>query len=59
MRQILEAVRYCHSNNIIHRDIRPHCLLLLSNENSAPVKLGGFGVAIQLGDAGRTSSGIS
>ncbi|XP_021915602.1 peripheral plasma membrane protein CASK-like [Zootermopsis nevadensis] len=48
MRQILEAVRYCHENDIIHRDIKPHCVLLATKENSAPVKIGGFGVAIQL-----------
>lgn len=50
MRQILEAVRYCHQSNIIHRDIKPHCVLLSSKENSAPVKLGGFGIAIELPD---------
>ncbi|ESN94012.1 hypothetical protein HELRODRAFT_87901 [Helobdella robusta] len=48
MRQILEAIRYCHSNDIIHRDIRPHCLLLSSKENSAPVKVGGFRAGVQL-----------
>jgi calcium/calmodulin-dependent serine protein kinase len=48
MRQILEAVRYCHENDIIHRDIKPHCVLLATKENSAPVKIGGFGVAIQM-----------
>ena len=41
-------MKYCHDNDIIHRDIKPHCVLLASKENSAPVKLGGFGVAIQL-----------
>ncbi|XP_022919470.1 peripheral plasma membrane protein CASK isoform X2 [Onthophagus taurus] len=50
MRQILEALRYCHENDIIHRDIKPDCVLLQTKENSAPVKLGGFGVAIQLSD---------
>lgn len=48
MRQILEALRYCHENDILHRDVRPACALLASIDNSAPVKLGGFGAAIQL-----------
>jgi len=48
MRQVVDALRYCHENDIIHRDLKPHCVLLASKENSAPVKLGGFGVAVQL-----------
>ncbi|CAH2040698.1 unnamed protein product, partial [Iphiclides podalirius] len=48
MRQILEALRYCHENDIVHRDVRPHCVLLAGRDNCAPVKLGGFGVAAQL-----------
>uniref|UniRef100_A0A1I8IRA7 Protein kinase domain-containing protein n=1 Tax=Macrostomum lignano TaxID=282301 RepID=A0A1I8IRA7_9PLAT len=51
MRQILEAMRYCHHHDIVHRDLKPHCVLLHSKENSAPVKLGGFGIAIQLDEA--------
>jgi len=53
MRQVLEALRYCHENQILHRDIKPSCVLLASKENSAPVKLGGFGLAIQLADSGK------
>lgn len=48
MRQLLEALRYCHSNGVIHRDVRPEHVMLASKENSAPVKLSGFGCAIQL-----------
>ena len=48
MRQILEALQYCHANRIIHREVKPHCILLASKENSAPVKLSGFNVAVQL-----------
>ncbi|XP_017776635.1 PREDICTED: peripheral plasma membrane protein CASK-like, partial [Nicrophorus vespilloides] len=50
MRQVLEALRYCHENDIIHRDIKPECVLLATPENSAPLKLGGFGVAVQLSE---------
>ena len=57
MRQILEALQYCHENDIIHRDMKPHCVLLATPENSAPVKLGGFGVAIQLPQCGYISGG--
>ncbi|CAH1781976.1 unnamed protein product [Owenia fusiformis] len=57
LRQILEALLYCHEYNIIHRDMKPHCVLLASKENSAPVKLGGFGVAIELDDSGKISGG--
>ena len=58
MRQILEALRYCHANGIVHRDLKPHCVLLASKENSAPVKLGGFGVATQLPAEGKITGGI-
>lgn len=57
MRQILEALRYCHENDIVHRDIKPESILLATKENSAPVKLGGFGVAVQLSDRRPISMG--
>lgn len=58
MRQILEALQYCHINRIIHREVKPHCVLLASKENSAPIKLTGFSVAMQLPkDSGHLDGG--
>ncbi|VBB33406.1 unnamed protein product [Acanthocheilonema viteae] len=48
MRQLMEALEYMHSQGIIHRDIRPHNIVLASKDNSAPLKLTGFGVSIKL-----------
>ncbi|KAG8182438.1 hypothetical protein JTE90_012452 [Oedothorax gibbosus] len=48
MRQVLEAVRYCHENDILHRDLKPQRLLLATTENSAPVKLSGFAAALRI-----------
>ncbi|XP_051173568.1 peripheral plasma membrane protein CASK isoform X1 [Leptopilina boulardi] len=59
MRQILEALRYCHENDIIHRDLKPQCALLAGKENSAPVKLRGFGVAVQLPSSQTNGVGLT
>lgn len=61
MKQLLQALEHIHSQGIIHRDIRPHNIVLarsaisvlpnsniFSKDNSAPLKLCGFGVAVQL-----------
>lgn len=58
-RQVLEALRYCHDHDIIHRDLRPHNILLANKENSAPVKLAGFGCAKRITDEDVATSGFA
>ncbi|MCP9263192.1 Peripheral plasma membrane protein CASK [Dirofilaria immitis] len=48
MRQLMQALEYMHGQGIIHRDIRPHNIVLASKDNSAPLKLTGFGVSMKL-----------
>ncbi|KAH7719910.1 peripheral plasma membrane protein CASK-like isoform 1 [Aphelenchoides avenae] len=48
VKQLTEAIRYMHSLSIVHRDIRPHNILLANKENNAPLKLRGFGIAYKL-----------
>ena len=57
MRQVLEALKYCHTKNIIHGNLRPHYLLLANRENSAPLKITGFGSAAELDQMGNVSEG--
>lgn len=46
MRQILNAVSYCHNNYVMHRDLKPSNILLDPNTNI--VKVGDFGLAKQI-----------
>jgi calcium/calmodulin-dependent serine protein kinase len=57
MRQILEALKHCHTKGVIHRNIQPHCMLLANKENSSPIKLGGFGMAIEIEELENSPSG--
>lgn len=45
MVQILDGVSYAHENNVIHRDIKPHNILI---DHEGHVKLTDFGIAVAL-----------
>lgn len=47
MRQVVNAVLYCHLNGIVHRDIKADNILLLSNNIKSPVKLIDFGISVK------------
>jgi len=49
MKQILEAIKYIHSNNIIHRDLKPDNILIMSFENiEGAIRILDFGLSVQL-----------
>ena len=50
LKQLVESLDFMHGLRIIHRDIRPHNVLLATVENNTPLKLRGFGVAVKLPD---------
>jgi len=52
LRQIIEGVRFLHSNNIVHRDLKPDNLMMTtSNPETAVVKIIDFGLSRKLNDS--------
>jgi len=47
VKQIVEAVSYCHKLDIVHRDLKPENLMFTSRDSSV-LKLIDFGIAINL-----------
>lgn len=45
MKQVLNAVFYMHSHNIMHRDLKPENLLFLNTNKDSPIKIIDFGLA--------------
>ena len=45
IRNILEAIAYCHAHGICHRDLKVENFLLLTPDNDSPVKIIDFGLS--------------
>lgn len=45
IRDILDAIAYCHSKGIVHRDLKPENFLFLTEAEDAPIKIIDFGLS--------------
>lgn len=46
-----------HYLKFFFHPLQPHNILLASKENSAPIKIADFGVAVEIGEEGYVTSG--
>lgn len=53
-RQICEALDYAHQHQIVHRDVKPHNILVTQDGRA---KIADFGIAVALGASSLTQSG--
>eukprot|EP00300_Choanocystis_sp_HF-7_P024015 c25409_g1_i1.p1 GENE.c25409_g1_i1~~c25409_g1_i1.p1 ORF type:complete len:345 (+),score=90.54 c25409_g1_i1:46-1035(+) len=44
-RQLLDAISYMHSRNVVHRDLKPENIIYANSENDSPFKITDFGFA--------------
>ncbi|XP_042175122.1 serine/threonine-protein kinase/endoribonuclease IRE1 isoform X2 [Oncorhynchus tshawytscha] len=54
LQQTMIGLEHLHSHNIVHRDVKPHNILLKDHSDSVTVKISDFGMSKQLAD-GRQS----
>lgn len=47
IKQVVNAILYCHENGIVHRDIKSDNILFLQNDINSPVKLIDFGISVR------------
>ncbi len=52
VKQLAEALGYCHAFNVAHRDMKPENILLSDETNDAIVKIADFGFAKEGGPDG-------
>ena len=53
--EVADALAYAHSRRVVHRDIKPHNILLTADEH---VKVADFGIARSLDSTSHTRAGI-